>query len=582
MHRPQLVGAALVAVAALALVSIAGADVVPSSVSQTVASGSSTTITKTVHTPAIPPNPDIVFLSDTTGSMGPAISNVQSNASTIMSDVASGVPSGSVAEFAAAEYKDGSPDFCPSDPFAFQVDQNLTTNTGDVQNGINTWSAGGGCDTPESWINALWNIANGSIGFRSGSTRVIVQFGDASSHDPSLGHSLADAISALQAANIEVLFVPVDDSQPDGGLDGAGQASAVAAATGGQVLSGVSPGDVSNAILSGLHNLPVTVQPVATCDPGLSATYDAPSKTVTSGTDATFTETLTVAPNAPDGGVLHCNVDFLLNGISTPGFQESTDITVPLRPTDLSLAKTATPTFLTEGNNATYTLTATNNGGDPDTNVVASDVLPAGESFVSGDADCSAVAQNVTCNFGTIGAGASASKSYVVHVANGAPTTLVNAASVTGDRPDSNPANNDASATITVNHNPVCTALAASPDQLWPPNHKFNTITVGGATDPDGNTLAYQITGVTQDEPLNGLGSGDTSPDAAWVTGHPNQVQVRAERDGTADGRVYRIAVSVTDGLGGACTGIATVSVPHDQSGRPAVDSGLVVNSFGP
>ena len=582
MRRRTLIGALVASMLLLVLGASAasGSGVDPASFATTLDSGASTTITKTVHTPPIPPNPDIVFMSDTTGSMGGSIANVRSNATSIMNDIASGVPAGSVAQFAAAQYKDK--EFCPSDPFAFNVDQNLTTSTSDVQNGINTWSAGGGCDTPESWINALWQIANGAINFRSGSTRVVVQFGDATSHDPSFGHTLADAISALQAANIEVIFIAVNDSQPDGGLDGAGQASAIASATNGQVLTAASPSDVSNAILTGLHNLPVTVTPSPTCDSGLSATYDALSKTVTSGDDATFSETLTVAPDAPDGGVLHCNVDFLLNGISTPGFQQTVDITVPLRATDLSLAKSASPTFLTEGNNATYTLTATNNGSDPDTNVVATDTLPAGESFVSGDAGCSAIANIVTCDFGTLGAGASASKSYTVNVALGAPSSLVNNASVTGDRPDSNPGNNTASATITVNHNPVCTALSASPDTLWPPNHKFVTVTVGGATDIDSDTLTTTITGVTQDEPLLGLGSGDASPDAMAVPGHADQVQLRAERDGTADGRVYVISVSVSDGMGGSCTGTATVTVPHDQSGRAAVDSGQTVNSFGP
>ncbi|HEY2072281.1 MAG TPA: hypothetical protein VGG88_01765, partial [Gaiellaceae bacterium] len=99
--------------------------------------------------------------------------------------------------------------------------------------------------------------------------------------------------------------------------------------------------------------------------------------------------------------------------------------------------------------------------------------------------------------------------------------------------------------------------------------------------DQDGNALTTTVTGVTQDEPLLGLGSGDTSPDAAMVAGHSNQVKVRAERDGTADGRVYRISATVTDGVGGQCTGVALVGVPHDQSGPAAIDSGLVVDSFG-
>ena len=576
MRRSKLVGVAAAASTALLVIgagAASGSGVDPSSYANTLTSGSSVTITKTVHTPAIPPRADILFLADTTGSMGPAISNVQSNASTIMSTVRTAQPD---TNFGAADYRD----FNCTDPFAYELDQAITSNTSDALNGINNWTIGNGCDTPEAQLNALWTLATDpGTGFRAGSTRIVVWFGDSSGHDPSGGHTLADAIAALQAANIHVIAIPVSTPSGDG-LDSTGQATAVAAATGGQVLPAALPSQVSNAILAGLTNLPVTVTPSPTCDSGLTATYDASSKTVTSGSDVTFSETLTVAPNAPDGGVLHCSVDFLLNGVSTPGFQQTVDITVPLRPTDLSLTKTATPTFLTEGNDATYTLTVTNNGGDPDTNVTATDVLPAGETFVSGDAGCSALLQVVTCDFGTVGAGASASKSYVVHVALGAPTTLVNAASVTGDRPDSNPGNNTASTTITVNHNPVCTALSAGP-ALWPPNHKLVTVTATGATDPDGNTLTTTITGVTQDEPLLGLGSGDTSPDAVAVGGSPDQVQLRAERDGTGDGRVYRIAVTVTDGVGGSCTGTAIVTVPHDQSGAPAVDSGLVVNSFG-
>ena len=111
----------------------------------------------------------------------------------------------------------------------------------------------------------------------------------------------------------------------------------------------------------------------------------------------------------------------------------------------------------------------------------------------------------------------------------------------------------------------------------------MKTVTATGATDSDGDTLTTAITGVTQDEALNGLGDGDTSPDAAWVAGHANQVQVRSERSGTGDGRVYRLGVSVTDGRGGACSRTVTVGVPHDQGkGSTPVDSGPVVNSFGP
>jgi hypothetical protein len=120
--------------------------------------------------------------------------------------------------------------------------------------------------------------------------------------------------------------------------------------------------------------------------------------------------------------------------------------------------------------------------------------------------------------------------------------------------------------------------VTGGPD-LWPPNHKMNTVTLSGATDPDGDPLSYTISGVTQDEPLNGTGDGDTSPDAKLLTGP--QVQLRAERSGNLDGRVYRISFSVSDGRGGSCTGVAKVGVPHDQGpkGGP-VESPPVINSL--
>ncbi len=300
----------------------------PETYSNALSPGSSVTITKTVNTPAVPANPDIVFLSDTTGSMGEAIANVRSNVGTIMNTIASAQPT---AEFAAADYKDGrhadeENEGCESDPYAFNLDQTLTSTVANVEAGVNTWSAEGGCDDPESQVNALYELAtNPSVGFRTGSTRIVVWFGDAPGHDPDLGHTLKEAIAALVAANIHVIAVPVTDA--DTGLDSTGQATEVAKETGGEILPSATPEEVSSAILSGLKSLPVTIKPTPTCESGLTATYDATEKTVTGGSSATFQETLTVSPGA--SGVLKCTVDFLLNGVHVAGFQQTVTITVP-------------------------------------------------------------------------------------------------------------------------------------------------------------------------------------------------------------------------------------------------------------
>src|SRR5262249_33207959 len=154
---------------------------------------------------------DVVFLADTTGSMASTLANVQANATPIMNQVIA-TPGVGTPAFAAAQYKDFNiPDDCiPSSAFPFQIDQGITTTTGDVQTAINTWSASGGCDTPEAQINALWELAQPGAGvFRADgtSTRIIVWFGDATGHDPSGGHTIGDAISALQAAHVKVIAV---------------------------------------------------------------------------------------------------------------------------------------------------------------------------------------------------------------------------------------------------------------------------------------------------------------------------------------------------------------------------------------
>jgi hypothetical protein len=145
------------------------------------------------------------------------------------------------------------------------------------------------------------------------------------------------------------------------------------------------------------------------------------------------------------------------------------------------------------------------------------------------------------------------------------------------------PAGNTAtcSFTVTVNRSPTCSATP-SIAQLWPPNHKMVDITIQGVTDPDGDPVTITITKITQDEPLNTLGDGNTEPDGAGVG--TSIAQVRAERSGTprvpGNGRVYVITYSASDGRGGTCTGSVAVCVPHDQGGRSVcIDDGQKYNS---
>jgi len=128
------------------------------------------------------------------------------------------------------------------------------------------------------------------------------------------------------------------------------------------------------------------------------------------------------------------------------------------------------------------------------------------------------------------------------------------------------------------NQPPDCSRAFATPSQLVPPNHRLVTVSVGGVTDPDGDPVAITVTGVTQDEPVDGFGDGDTCPDA--VIESDGAVKLRAERAGSGDGRGYVVAFVASDGRGGSCTGTVGVCVPHDQGSKqadvaPSLPSGL-------
>ncbi len=133
-------------------------------------------------------------------------------------------------------------------------------------------------------------------------------------------------------------------------------------------------------------------------------------------------------------------------------------------------------------------------------------------------------------------------------------------------------------AVVNVNDPPVCTLAQASPNLLWPPNHTMTQVSIVGLTDPQNQTLTITYPNVTQDEPINGLGDGDTSPDAA-VSG--NDILLRAERSGTGNGRVYVVHFTATNSDGAHCSGTVKVAVPHNKK-DPAVEGAQLHNSFGP
>jgi len=109
---------------------------------------------------------------------------------------------------------------------------------------------------------------------------------------------------------------------------------------------------------------------------------------------------------------------------------------------------------------------------------------------------------------------------------------------------------------------PAMSAISPSASVLWPANHKFVTIGLAYTVTDNSGTAACSA-GVLSNEPVDGTGDGDTSPD--WIVIDGTTVQLRAERAGGGSGRVYTITVACRDASGNASTKSTTVSVPHDK-----------------
>lgn len=304
---------ALVATFSLSFTSSASAQVAPPLVTIELPPGGSTEVEKEVTTPLIPQDPEICFLADTTGSMVSALANVQAGVGSIMTAVSSVQPS---AEFCVAQYKD------EGDTPEFAVEQDLTDDTGDVQAAMDSLSAAGGGDTPEAQLYALNELATGAASF-DGPNRIIVWFGDASGHDPSIdGVTESDAITALQNADITVIAIPVDTGGAADGLDATGQATNITDETNGVLLPDATPDEVADAILAGIAALTTDVWPVIqSCDAGLSLSFDPEvHEDVAGGDTVSFEETIEVADDdSLQGQTLQCLTVFMANSYPDGG-----------------------------------------------------------------------------------------------------------------------------------------------------------------------------------------------------------------------------------------------------------------------
>ena len=114
--------------------------------------------------------------------------------------------------------------------------------------------------------------------------------------------------------------------------------------------------------------------------------------------------------------------------------------------------------------------------------------------------------------------------------------------------------------TVVDNVAPTITGESASTYVLSPPNHTMRDVLINyTATD---NCAVTSVITITSNEPVNGVGDGDTDPD--WIITDNHNVKLRAERSANGTGRIYTITITATDPSGNTAVKTIEVRVPHD------------------
>ncbi|MDT8322811.1 MAG: BNR-repeat neuraminidase N-terminal domain-containing protein, partial [Bacteroidota bacterium] len=140
--------------------------------------------------------------------------------------------------------------------------------------------------------------------------------------------------------------------------------------------------------------------------------------------------------------------------------------------------------------------------------------------------------------------------------------------------------------TVTVRDAEAPVITPSLPISLWPVDHGYETITlsqmIAALTDNCDVLLVtdVRIVAATSDEAETGGGSGNTLDDIV-IANDCRSVDLRREREGTGDGRVYTIHLAVTDAANNAGSAVFKVHVPHNVSSA-AVEGSVQYSVSGP
>jgi uncharacterized repeat protein (TIGR01451 family) len=236
-------------------------------------------------------------------------------------------------------------------------------------------------------------------------------------------------------------------------------------------------------------NIPNTTTGAATSS--VIIPFSSFSSLLGSGADFTNVGALQLQLTGVDG------VDGDISLISGIGPNVQTVNMQNLTQVDLAIVKSTTGNSVNAGGTITYTLNIQNLGPFSATGVTATDVLPAGLTYVSSSAGSfNSATSTYSDPIGSLASGAAQSVTIIAKVGPGVTGTITNTATVLGNQPDPNMSNNTSTVSTPVGQQvDLSIAKSGAPSTLIPGQTIVYTLIVS-------NLGPSNATGVTAVDPL--------------------------------------------------------------------------------
>jgi uncharacterized repeat protein (TIGR01451 family) len=304
------------------------------------------------------------------------------------------------------------------------------SNGGTLSSGTVTWNIGTMAPGSSANLTVVVAVDPGRTADLSNTAAI-----DSSTDDPTPGND-SDTETTEVDSSADVSIVKADSADP--------------VAVGDQLVYTVTvendgPSNAEDVVMTDEMPAGVSVDTVSTSTG--SCTEAAGTVTCDLGTLApgeTATITITTTPNVPSGTTLS-NMASVTSSTPdpTPGNDEEEEDTDVASPADLAITKVDGTDPVTAGEELTYTITVRNYGPQAAADVVATDDVPTGTSFVSATGGGTESGGAVTWSIGTLASGGSTSLDVTVLVDPDRTADLTNTASVAGSTTDPDPSNDD-------------------------------------------------------------------------------------------------------------------------------------------